>query len=297
MDAGWHGKSRGGKTGYRIFVFLIRHTGLAPAYCLLAFVALYFIPASASSTAAVWAYARKMLKYGRVKSALFVYGNYFSFGRSIIDKFAISAGLSGKFRYEFEGEECLREVLDSRGGAIVLSAHFGNWAAGASFFEKYRAKMNMVMFDNEHADIKKVMEDNRNGNASFKMIPVNGDSLAHIFMITEALDRGELVCFMGDRYVDGSRLLETPFMGRPAEFPSGPFLLASRMNVPVVFYWSERERNRTYRFKFFRAACFTEKKKSAGELLKEYAGSLEREVRLHPEQWYNYYDFWNLRDE
>ena len=172
-EGGWKGKSRGGKTGYSIFIYLIRHTGLFPAYCLLVFVAAYFVPASPSSTKDIWNYARKILKYGRLRSAFFVYKSYYSFGQSIIDKFAISSGLQDKYAYEFEGEDVLDEVFSSGKGAIILCAHFGNWAAGEGFFKAQKTRLNFVMFDNEHAEIKEVMEKNNDPDASFKIIPVN----------------------------------------------------------------------------------------------------------------------------
>lgn len=159
MAKNWQGRSRGGRTGYEIFVFLIRHSGVRTAYCLLAFVALYFIPAAPRSTADIWRYARKILGYGPLKSALFIYRNYFSFGKSIIDRVAISSGLSDRFHYKFEGYEALLEALDGNRGAIVISAHFGNWAAGEPFFRQGNTKMSLVMYDNEHADIKEVLEE------------------------------------------------------------------------------------------------------------------------------------------
>lgn len=294
-EGGWKGKSRGGKTGYSIFIYLIRHAGLFPAYFLLVFVAAYFVPASPSSTKDIWNYARKILKYGRLRSACFVYKSYYSFGQSIIDKFAISSGLQDKYTYEFEGEDVLDEVFSSGKGAIILCAHFGNWAAGEGFFKAHKTRLNFVMFDNEHAEIKEVMEKNNDPDASFKIIPVNKDSLAHVFLITEAIDRGELVCFMGDRYVHDTKLLEHDFMGHEAKFPSGPFLLASKLGVPVLFYWSIREYGKRFRFKFTKADTVSSRRGGDMELLNQYAASLEKEVRLHPEQWYNYYDFWNLR--
>ena len=80
MAEQWQGKSRGGKTGYQIFIFLIRHCGVKAAYFLLFFVALYFIASAPSSTADIWRYARKILGYGRMKSVAFIFRNYFSFG-------------------------------------------------------------------------------------------------------------------------------------------------------------------------------------------------------------------------
>ncbi len=295
MKEKWQGQSRGGRTGYLIFIFLIRHFGLYSAYALLAVVAAYFIIASPRATVDIWLYARKILGYGRLHSALFAYKSYFSFGLSIIDKFAISAGLADKFNYEFRGGDEIESIMESGKGAIIIGAHFGNWAAGESFFCRYKACLNFVMFDNEHEGIKEAMGQNKSSDTSFKIIPVNKDSLAHVFMITEALDRGEIVCFMGDRYVNDDKLMDGTLMGHPAKFPSGPFLLASRLNVPVLFYFSVRNKNMTYCFRFVKAKASADRKTFAYALLNQYTEILSEEIKEHPEQWYNYYDYWNLR--
>ena len=101
------------------------------------------------------------------------------------------------------------------------------------FFGK---KINIVMFDAEHERIKEILEKNAS-TRDYKIIPVNEDSLTHVFRITEALDRREYVCFQGDRYLNKEKLLTTSFMGKEAKFPMGPFLLASKLKVPVVFYF------------------------------------------------------------
>lgn len=293
MDRQWQGRSRGGRAGYSVFIFLIRHFGVRTAYVLLFFVVLYFIPAAPGSTGDIWRYARRILGLGRLRSSLFVFRNYWSFGQSIIDKVAVSAGLEDSFHYEFEGFGALEGLLKEGKGAIILGAHFGNWAAGEPFFSKYRARLNLVMYDNEHSDIKKILEKNRDQEASFKIIPVNTDSLSHVFMITEALDRGELVCFLGDRYVNEDKLLDAEFMGHPAWFPSGPFLLAARMKVPVMFYAAVREKEMTYRFIFRQLEVSG--RRDERSMLNQFIEILETSLKAHPEQWYNYYDFWNLR--
>ena len=297
MEGQWQGKSRGGSAGYRIFIFLIRHCGVRAAYALLFFVAMYFIPAAPRSTKDIWLYARYVLGYGRAYAAAFVFRSYYSFGRSIIDKFAISAGLSDRFHFKFDGFAALEEAIRAGRGAIIIGAHFGNWAAGEPFFRRYGAKLNLVMYDGEHAAIKQLMESGRGGQIPFNVIPVNKDSLAHVFLITEALDRGELVCFLGDRYVNEDKLIEAMFMGRQVSFPSGPFLLASRMHVPVLFYFSVREKDMTYRFSFSQAAARQGGRGDGKSILGQFTAELEHKLKAHPEQWYNYYDFWNLRKE
>lgn len=297
MAEGWQGQSRGGKTGYEIFIFLIRHLGIGCAYSLLAVVALYFIIAAPRSTADIWRYARKILNYPALKSAFFIYKNYFAFGQSLIDKVAISSGLSDRFHYTFEGMEHLENAVAEHKGAIIMGAHFGNWAASEPFFRGCGAKLNLVMFDNEHTDIKEVLEKNKDADASFKIIPVNKDNLSHIFMITDALDKGEFVCFLCDRFLRSENVINERFMDYPVKFPFGTFHIAARMKVPVLFYFAVRERNRTYRFSFSKADMPSQRKGAENKILSQFVSTLEKELRAHPEQWYNYYDFWNLRKD
>lgn len=297
MAVEWQGRSRGGKTGYEIFIFLMNHCGVRAAYLLLFFVVLYFIPAAPGSTGDIWRYSRVILKNGFMKSVFFIFRSYYSFGQSIIDKVAIRSGLSSDFHYDFDNIGSLINVISEGKGAIIICAHFGNWAAGEPFFRQYRTKLNIVMFDNEYESIKKVMEDNREEEAGFKIIPVNKDDYAHIFSITEALDKGELVCFMGDRYVHEENLMSASFMGYPVRFPSGPFLISAMLDVPVYFYYAIRCPGMTYKFSFIEADKKHVAKETKGYILSQYIDSLEKNIRLYPEQWYNYYDFWKLRSD
>ena len=114
MASEWKGRSRGGKTGYMIFIFLLRNLGLGAAYALLSLVSLYYIPAAPRSTAEIWRYARRILHYGYFRSAFFIYRNYFAFGQSIIDKVAISSGMEDRFKFEFEGADPVSEAFRSR---------------------------------------------------------------------------------------------------------------------------------------------------------------------------------------
>ena len=209
---------------------------------------------------------------------------------------AISSGLSDRYNYKFEDFDLLKDAVEAGRGAIIIGAHFGNWAAGEPFFKRYGTKLNLVMYDNEHADIKEVLEENQKSDAPFKIIPVNKDNLAHIFMITEALDRGELVCFLGDRYVNEEKLMTSALMGREARFPFGVFHLAARMRVPVLLYFSVREPHMTYRFSFSMIDQPERRKGAENIVLEQFVRALEKELADYPEQWYNYYDFWGLRN-
>ena len=85
---------------------------------------------------------------------------------------------------------------------------------------------------------------------------------------------------------------ERELLGAPALLPNGPFKIAAKCRVPVVFYYAMREKGRTYRFIFEEPKC--EERISAEELASQYAASLERIVEKYPRQWFNFYDFWNI---
>lgn len=293
MSRKWGGQSRGGLFGYLFFVYLIRILGIRFAYFFLSFVVVYFIPFAPKATRSTWKYARKIKKLGFWASVKMLFTNYYRLGQILIDKVAISMGKTKSYRFEFENYEEFLSVLNKDTGVVMIGAHVGNWEIGAPFFDEYGKKINIVMFDNEHQRIKEVLE--RNSNAQqFKIIPVNKDSLNHVFEITKALSMHEYVCFQGDRAVHEDKLLESSLLGVKAKFPMGPFLLASKMRCPVVFYFAMREKHRTYRFKFFIVESLSREKGVRLEqtLLDKYTLALDSVLETYPEQWFNYYDFW-----
>lgn len=290
----WSGKSRGGLLGYLIFIKIIKGLGVRTAYCLLSLVVIYFIPFAPSATRSIWKFSRKILKYGYLKSLILVYKNFYSLGRALIDKVAVNQGKYDEYRFDFAEPEGVKSVLNSTQGVIIIGAHFGNWEIGAPFFGKYNKRMNVLMMDQEYQSIKKILEVNKSID-SFGIIPIEGDSLDYIFKIRDALATGEYVSIQGDRLSRSDKHKDMDFMGKKASFPLGPFVLAARMNVPVVFYFAEHIGYKRYKFDFI-LSDYTDgskEKKKETLLIEEYVALLSERVREYPEQWYNYFDFWN----
>jgi predicted LPLAT superfamily acyltransferase len=285
----WDGKSKGTVLGYKIFVFFIKKIGIKSAYFVLYFVATYYFIFLKSSNKAIFYYFNKRLNISYLKSKLMVFKSYYTFGQTIIDKVSISAGLRDKFTYEFDGKEILVKLLEDKKGGVLISAHMGNFEIAEHFLSDIDSNfsINLVTTDLEHSDIKKYLE-SITKKASVKFILIK-DDLSHIFEINAALARNELVCFTGDRYFEGVKSLSDDFLGKKANFPAGPFLIASRLKVPVVFVYVMKERNLHYHL-------YTRESKSKHRdekgLLKEYIESIEMMIKKYPLQWFNYFDFW-----
>ncbi|PKB15941.1 lipid A biosynthesis acyltransferase [Flavobacterium sp. 5] len=286
----WDGKSKGTVLGYKIFVFFIKNAGVKSAYFILYFVASYYFIFLKKSNVSIFYYFRKRLGYPYLKSKMMVYKSYYTFGQTIIDKIAIGAGLKSKFTYEHDGQEYIIKLLEEKKGGVLISAHIGNFAVAENFFSELdlNFKINLVISDLEHSAIKQYLERvTEKSKINFILI---SDDLSHIFEINSALAKNELVCFTGDRYFEGVKSLSEKLLGEEALFPAGPFLIASRLKVPVVFVYVMKEPNLHYHL-YTREAKV--KHRDEKGLLKEYTESLESMLRKYPLQWFNYFDFWN----
>ena len=286
----WDGKSKGTVLGYRIFVFLIQKAGVKSAYVLLYFVASYYFLFLKKSNRAIFYYFKERLRYSNFQAKKMVFKSYYTFGQTIIDKISISAGMRNKFTYEFDGIEILKNLLAEKKGGVLISAHVGNFEIAEHFLGDIdlEFQINLVTTDLEHSAIKNYLE-SVTQKPTVKFIIIK-DDLSHIFEINAALANNELVCFTGDRYFEGTKSLSAEILGKEAHFPAGPFLIASRLKVPVVFVYVMKEPNLHYHL-YAREA--TVKHRDEKGLLQEYVQSVESILQKYPLQWFNYFDFWN----
>lgn len=288
----WSGKSRGGRFGYQFFVYTIRLLGVRCAYCFLAFIVVYFIPFAPKATISIWRYNRQRRKLGVLRSIKELYCHYYVFGQTLIDKIAMKGGMGARYNYKFDNYERFLEILNSGDGVVMIGAHVGCWEAGAGFFGTYGKKINIVMFDGEHRQIKEVLEDNAGNGNNYNIIAINNDAIAAMLQMKVALNNGEYICFNGDRYMGKDNTYVSNLLGAPILLPSGPFKIAAKCRVPVVFYYSMRESGQTYRFIFEEPQFLT--KITPEKLAAQYSQSLENIVTKYPRQWFNFYDYWNI---
>ena len=289
----WEGKSKGNTLGYQIFVFVCKTFGVLPAYLLLRFVACYYFLFSWSSSKHIFRYFYRHLGYSRAKSLLKVYSNYYVFGQTLLDKIIVMAGIGNQFTYDFDGEKHLRDIVARGKGGILLSGHVGNWEAAGHLLKRLNSKINVVMFDNEHQQIKQYL-DNVTGGKNFNVIVIGRD-MSHVYAISDALNRNELICLHADRFLEGSKTVTMPFLKGDAEFPLGPFQLSAGFNVPVSIVFAFKESAKHYHFFGSEILLRGEKETKTQfteKLMKTFVNELEQKVRSYPEQWFNYYNFW-----
>jgi predicted LPLAT superfamily acyltransferase len=94
--------------------------------------------------------------------------------------------------------------------------------------------------------------------------------------------------------VEGAKTKEVKFLGEDASFPIGPFMLAAKFKVPVSFVYGMKEGR--YHYHFFGSKLIdyaeTDMEATSERILRDFVDSMEKKVKRYPEQWYNYYNFW-----
>ncbi len=290
--ASWQGRSKGTRFGYSIFVFILRKFGVLPAYFILRFVTLYYFLFSWKSFKPLWYYFHTVFCYGKLKSFSKIYRNYYLLGQTIIDKVVLMSGIKNPFTFHFDGEENLREIVAGGKGGLLLSAHMGNWEIAGHLLKRLQTRINIVMYDGEHQQIKEYLE-KVTGKPNMKLILIK-DDISHIYEINQALKNNEMVCMHADRFVEGNKTLVASFLERPAHFPAGPFVLAATFKVPVSYVFAFKETYRHYHF-FSSAPKYyghLNKKDQLQQMVSDLTGEMEEKIKQYPEQWFNYYDFW-----
>ncbi|ADX68252.1 lipid A biosynthesis acyltransferase [Weeksella virosa] len=285
----WEGKSKGTLLGYKIFVYSIKKLGIRTAYIVLLFVAFYYFLFAWSSNRVMYNYFRKRQNFSISRSIVGIYKNYYIFGQTLLDKATISMGFRNWFTYDFDGIEILKSLIKEKKGGILISAHVGNFEIAEYFLNDINTDINihLVTTDLERDAIKNYMEQIR-VKSTIKFIVIQKD-MSHIYQITDTLSRNDLICFTGDRFFEGNKTLEENLLGGLAQFPAGPFYIASRLHVPVAFVYVMKEPNLHYHL-YTRKANF--RHRDAQQLLKEYCASVEGILKKYPYQWFNYFDFW-----
>lgn len=172
----------------------------------------------------------------------------------------------------------------------------------ASWRGEMKLHRDLVFSDNARR-FKQVMEEMA-PQAGIHLMPVTDIGPETAILIKEKLDRGEWVAIVGDRIAvtpqrGGSwRVIWSEFMGQPAPFPQGPFILASILRCPVVLIFALCQQGKlTLHCEPFADPLLLprgERQQALQQTVDRYAQRLEHYALLSPLDWFNFFDFWQL---
>lgn len=294
MEKKWAGTTYGNEWMHKWLIRMLRYIDNRILY---AFVAIFVIPVCLlvnPSCGIIYRYFRKRHSYGKLKSAWKTYINHCLFGQVVIDKFAMYAGKT--FKTEIVGYEYFQKLANQNEGFVQLSSHVGNYEIAGYTLKADKKKFNALVFWGEKAS---VMQNRMKlfADTNINMIAIRPD-MGHLFEIDEALTNGETVSMPADRIFGSQKKITTDFLGADADFPYGPFSVATMRALDVItvhvvkLSWNQ--------YKIIVTPLLYNKAASRRvqimELNRAYVDELERIVSLYPTQWYNYFEFWSTNE-
>jgi predicted LPLAT superfamily acyltransferase len=219
------------------------------------------------------------------------------FAQVILDKLL---ALTGRYRFErvaFTGREPLNALLAQGRGAVVVTAHMGCIELCRAMAERSEGLRLNVLVHTGHAQRFNRLMQRLAPDSGVQLLQVTEFNAATAMMLGERVARGELIAIAGDRVpVREGRVTHAPFLGHPAPFPCGPYILASVLECPLYFMGCVHE-GAGYAVEFVPLAervllPRARREQALAEYAALFAQQLERMLRKAPYDWFNFFPFW-----
>lgn len=214
---------------------------------------------------------------------------FVNFGRYLVEFFR-GAKVNASYLKEnitVEGIENLKQALEKGKGALLLSAHLGNWELGAVVLSMLGYPVNIVAWTHKNRSINNLFLKHRT-NHGVKAIPL-GVALRKVF---EVLKNNETVAVLGDiDFIDPTSGIAVEFFGKPTIIPKGPAMFSLKTGAPIVPTFLVREKNQPDKLKLIMEKPIMHEKsdnkqKDLTQLTQKAATALESYIRRYPEQWF-----------
>jgi predicted LPLAT superfamily acyltransferase len=126
------------------------------------------------------------------------------------------------------------------------------------------------------------------------IIDLNSGAISVSVQIANALMNDEVVAMMGDRASNKNSTIAAQFLGEDAYFNKNPFQIAYKMDKQILVYFVIYLDMQRYKFEYMRIDLDKSKNEDEAiqEALEKYVRMYEDTLRRYPNQWLNFYDFW-----
>lgn len=283
----WTGRSRGGTLGPALMNGVMRVFGRRAAYGLLYFVVPYFYLFAPKARAALneyWSLVRPQAGWWARQAH--VMRHLFVFAQILVDRAYQAAVSQPVFQTRSHGAENIGRALRTEKGAIFLCAHMGGWdlAAPLVILKGFSKEIYIVKYGEPPPGPTKVKW-------------MNGQDPNLIFDLHQKLGEGKCIGFMGDRPMS-ERFELVRFLGRLAPMDVTPFRLAVTMRVPLQMTFGLKAEGDIYDFYAdppmqLEYVPGIPREAQLIQWMEKFVARLEDMIAMHPEQWFNFYEYWS----
>jgi predicted LPLAT superfamily acyltransferase len=201
--------------------------------------------------------------------------------------------------YSFVNDSRKSLLEELKKGSIVTTCHFGGWGVASNYFHADEVTLHIVMNEamiKSASSFEQVID--KKNKDSVNIIDLSEGTLATSIKIANSLLNNESVAFMIDRLVDEKYTISGEFFSKEAYFNKNPFLIAYKTKKPIKAVFIKYNTKREYELVYFDINMETNlsQNEAIKKALDDYISKLTEILKQNPEQWFNFYDFWNLEE-
>lgn len=220
-----------------------------------------------------------------------------TFAETLLDKLLATGGRYPAGKVRMQRDVMLRQIASGQGGVIV-TAHIGCLELCQALADDVPGFRLTALVHTAHAqDFNRLLR-RLNPDCRVELLQVTQLDAAMAMELGRRVAAGEFVAIAGDRVpVSSARSVRAEFLGQPAAFPIGPYVLASAIGCPMFAMACTHEGD-GYRIAFEQ---FSERvvlprnarEAALSEQAARFAHWLEEQVRAAPFDWFNFFPFWD----
>ncbi len=296
---------RGAYLGLRLMLMAYRLFGRTGFSLLLYPVIAYFFlvgtvarRASREFLARVYAQPCGRQVLGSVPGWRHSFRHFLCFGEAVLDKLAAWMGDIRLDQIVYENRSAFEALLHAGRGGVLIASHLGNIEVTRALATVARGLKITVLVDTRHSENFNRLMRRASPDAAVSLIQAAEIGPTTAMVLRERVARGEFVVIAGDRTppTGSRRVTWVPFLGQPAPFPQGPFVLAALLECPVQLIFCFKRGGR-YHVIFEPLAEIIKMPRRARTAALEpliacYATRLGHHCLEMPYQWFNFFDFW-----
>lgn len=231
--------------------------------------------------------------------------HFYVFAQTVVDKLLSWFTHIDADDFIIKHPDRIEALMNDNRGQLIIGSHMGNLEYCRGFMHRYKDKTINILVHDKHSQNYNSIMHQLNPDSRLNVFQVADFDVPTMLKIKAKVDAGEWIFIAGDRSpLSGvERTVTVKFMGRSAQLPIGPYMLARGLGCPVKLmfsycdYLSKSGLDKKVHFEvveFTDKLIFSRGDKQAQlqAYAQRFANSLEAQCANAPLQWFNFYDFW-----
>lgn len=301
-------RERGSFLLMKLTALAARRLGRRPLTPVLYLIVLYFFIFGRQARRNVREYQDRLAVWsGRADlrpSTRRIFGQFMAFAESLLDRLDAWRGRLTSDSVQLIDPDNLRTRLRENAhggrGQLLVGTHLGNLDVCRALAELIeQVPLNVLVHTKHIRHFNRLQAEA--GDRHLRLLQVSDIDAALMLDLAQRLDRGEWLAIAGDRVpLQDGRRVTVDFLGHPAQFPQGPWLLAGLLRCPVNLLCCLKIDGR-YQVRlepFLDAPSWNRQARETAiaQWARRYAERLGELCLLAPQQWFNFYPYWQIRE-